>query len=68
MVVEVQPKIEAKPVKTHTRTNKPEQPAATGKAPPNKVLFIQSLPSDITAEQLEAIFSTCSGIQFIRSE
>lgn len=66
MAVEPQPKVEVKPVKTHTRSNKPDQPAATGKAPPNKVLFIQSLPSDITAEQLETIFSTCSGIYFTK--
>jgi len=71
MAVEAQPTIqpkpilEQKPVKTHTRTNKPE-PAATGKAPPNKVLFLQSLPSDVTAEQLEAIFTTCSGYKEVR--
>lgn len=67
MAVEVQPQPkpveQPKPAKTHTRSTKPEQPTATGKTPPNKVLFIQSLPPDVTAQQLESIFSTCSGIR-----
>eukprot|EP01126_Amoeba_proteus_P016290 TRINITY_DN1751_c0_g1_i4.p1 TRINITY_DN1751_c0_g1~~TRINITY_DN1751_c0_g1_i4.p1 ORF type:complete len:197 (+),score=35.88 TRINITY_DN1751_c0_g1_i4:127-717(+) len=41
-------------------------PVASGRLPPNKVLFVQNLPENITGEQLTAVFSNCSGFKEVR--